>query len=167
MEDNLSLLKNIVLFEDFSDQQDVLKKIEKLFSERRAKKGEVILREGREGDELFIIKHGCVRILKKTLQKESFTVIILKAEQHVFFGEIGLLLNDKRSATVVAEENCTFLVTDRNKFIAFGEEEPYIALMITRQVAKILAQRLYKTNQDMVTIFSALVDEIEHERMLY
>ena len=161
MKDNILILKNIVLFKDFKDDRAVLKKIEKLFNEVSAKKGETIFREGREGDELYIIKRGSVRIVKNTLQNEPYTVVMLSAAQNVFFGEMGLLLNDTRSATVVAEEDSTFLVSNRKKFLEFGESEPYIALLITRQIAQILAQRLRKTNQDVVTLFSALVDEID------
>ena len=167
MEKNISILKSIVLFRDFKDEVKVLQKINKLFTEIKAKKGEMIIQEGKEGDELYIIKSGSVRILKNTLQNEPYTVVNLSANQNVFFGEIGLLLNDKRSATVVAEEDSTFLRTTRKKFLEFGEKEPYIALLITRQIAQILSQRLYKTNQDVVTLFSALVDEIDSEGMLY
>ncbi|MFW6138977.1 MAG: Crp/Fnr family transcriptional regulator [Spirochaetota bacterium] len=165
MKDNISILKNIVLFQDFKDDPQVLQKIEGLFVEKEAKKDRVIIKEGREGDELYIIKSGSVRILKNTLQNEPYTVVILSADQHVFFGEIGLLLNDKRSATVVAEQDCRFLVTTRKKFLEFGSKEPYIALLITRQIAYILAERLYKTNQDVVTLFSALVSEIDSESL--
>lgn len=161
MTENIAILENIVLFKDFKGNAGVMKKIEELFVERKAKKGEVIIREGDVGDELYIIKKGSVRILKNTLQNEPYTVVVLTAEENVFFGEIGLLLNDRRSATVVAEENCTFLVTNRKKFNQFGDQEPYVALLITRQVAHILSQRLLKTNQDVVTLFSALVSEIE------
>jgi CRP/FNR family cyclic AMP-dependent transcriptional regulator len=163
MNDNLSLLENIVLFQDFKSDKKVLRKIEALFVERRARRGERIIKEGEVGDELYIIKKGQVRVEKNTLQNEPYTVVTLTADQHVFFGEIGLLLNDTRSATVVAEEDCVFLVTNRRKFTEFGEKEPLVALMITRQVAQILAKRLHKTNQDVVTLFSALVSEIEGE----
>jgi len=161
MKDNLSVLKNIVLFKDFKENTEMLKKIEELFIEEKAKKGDVIIKEGDVGDELYIIKHGNVRILKNTLQDEPYTVVMLSDKKNVFFGEIGLLLHDKRSATVVAEDNSTFLVTNRKKFIKFGEDEPFIALMVTRQIAQILAKRLHKTNQDVVTLFSALVSEID------
>ena len=161
MDENLARLSNIVLFKDFKDNIEVLKKIEGLFTEMKVKKGEVIIKEGDEGDELYIIKSGAVRILKNTLQNEAYTVVNLNVDQNVFFGEIGLLLNDKRSATVTAEVDSTFMVTNRRKFLAFGEKEPYIALLITRQVAQMLSIRLTKSNQDVVTLFSALVDEIE------
>ena len=161
LSENLSILRNIVLFDDFKDDIDVLKKIEGLFTEKVSKKGEKIIREGDEGDELYIIKTGSVQIMKNTLQNEPYTVVKLNADQHVFFGEIGLLTNDKRSATVTAEVDSTLLMTNRHKFLEFGEKEPYIALLITRQIAQILSQRLSKSNQDVVTLFSALVDEIE------
>jgi len=166
MQDNLAILKNIVLFEDYKEDKEVLRKIEELFVERKARKGDKIIREGETGDELYIIKNGSVRIEKNTLQNEPYTVVQLTADQHVFFGEIGLLLHDTRSATVVAEENSTFLVTNRSKFLKFGEREPLVALKITRQIAQILAKRLQKTNQDVVTLFSALVTEIDSESSL-
>jgi CRP-like cAMP-binding protein len=158
---NLDLLARIVLFKDFKDNAEVLGKIEGLFVEKRAHRGEVIIREGDVGDELFIIKKGSVRIEKTTLQNEPYTVVMLSEDQNVFFGEIGLLLHDKRSATVRAEEDSVFLVTDRRKFEKFGEDNPYPALLITRQIAQILSKRLFKTNQDVVTLFSALVSEID------
>lgn len=161
MEDNTQLLKKIVLFKDFKDDPAVLKKINQLFVEKKARKGSVIIKEGDVGDELYIIKKGSVRILKNTLQNEPYTVVLLAEEQNVFFGEIGLLLNDRRSATVVAEDDSVFLVTTRDKFKKFGESESYVALLITRQIAQILARRLFKTNQDVVTLFSALVSEID------
>jgi CRP/FNR family cyclic AMP-dependent transcriptional regulator len=163
MNDNLPLLENIVLFQDFKKDKKVLRKIESLFVERKARRGDRIIKEGEVGDELYIIKKGQVRVEKNTLQNEPYTVVTLTADQHVFFGEIGLLLNDTRSATVVAEVDCVFLVTNRSKFTEFGENEPFVALMITRQIAQILAKRLHKTNQDVVTLFSALVSEIEGE----
>ena len=165
-QDNLSIPKNIVLFEDYKEDKKVLRKIEELFVERKARKGDKIIREGETGDELYIIKNGSVRIEKNTLQNEPYTVVQLTADQHVFFGEIGLLLHDTRSASVVAEQNSTFLVTNRNKFLKFGEREPLVALKITRQIAQILAKRLQKTNQDVVTLFSALVTEIDSESSL-
>lgn len=165
--DNVDILKYIVLFEDFKGDINTLKKIDNLFKERTAKKGDVIIHEDEEGDEIYIIKKGSVRILKNTLQNEPYTVVLLSAEQHVFFGEIGLLLNDKRSATVIAEEDCIFLVTNRKKFMELGIKEPYIILLITRKIAQILAKRLYKSNQDVVTLFSALVSEIDSEGMVF
>jgi CRP/FNR family cyclic AMP-dependent transcriptional regulator len=163
MKDNLAILKNIVLFKDFKEDEQVLKKIDELFIERKAKKGDKIIKEGEVGDELYIIKKGCVRVEKNTLQNEPYTVVQLTANQNVFFGEIGLLLHDTRSATVVAEDDSTFLVTNRDKFLKFGEREPFVAMKITRQIAQILAMRLQKTNQDVVTLFSALVTEIDSE----
>jgi len=163
---NVSILKNIVLFRDFKGDIEVLKKIEDIFEERKAKKGSVIIKEGELGDELYIIKKGSVSILKNTLQNEPYTVVNLSADQNVFFGEIGLLRNDKRSASVVAEEDCVFMVTNRSRFNDFGEKEPYIGLLITRQIAKILAERLSKSDQDVVTLFSALVSEIEGEEII-
>ena len=43
-----------------------------------------------------------------------------------------------------------------------GNDYPHIGLPITRAISKILAGRLRKTTEDMLTIFDALVSEIQN-----
>jgi CRP/FNR family cyclic AMP-dependent transcriptional regulator len=78
-----------------------------------------------------------------------------------FFGELALIDDDKRSATVVATEDSEFLVITKADFTRLGDTYPSIGLPITRAIAKILASRLRKTTGDMLTIFDALVSEIQ------
>jgi CRP-like cAMP-binding protein len=80
---------------------------------------------------------------------------------NIFFGEIALLDPDERSATVRCKTNCDFYVLDRNQFIKYGNENPKIGLVITRELSRILCRRLRKSNNDIVTLFDALVEEVE------
>jgi CRP-like cAMP-binding protein len=77
------------------------------------------------------------------------------------FGELSLLDRVLRSATVVAETDCRFLVIARERFHAFGDRHPAAGLVVTRRLAERLAARLRRANEDMVTLFSALVHEVE------
>jgi CRP/FNR family cyclic AMP-dependent transcriptional regulator len=126
---------------------------------RHARAGEATIREGSEGDSLFVILKGRVRTEKLTPFGDPYTVRVLKEGN--FFGELSLLDRDIRSATVVAETDCDFLVVDRERFLAFGNQHPRAGLEVTRRVAERLATRLRRANEDVITLFSALVHEIE------
>jgi glutaminase len=80
---------------------------------------------------------------------------------NIFFGEQALMDADQRSATVVAETDCECFVVKKEDFEALGGKNCHIGLVVTREIAKIISQRLRKANQDIITLFSALVTEIE------
>ena len=110
---------------------------------------------------MFIVFSGGVEILKKTRAGDNYTVVKLKAEYNVFFGEMALIDDDKRSATVRADMDSEFLVITKDAFHELGNKYPSIGLPVTRAISKILAGRLRKTTQDMLTLFDALVSEIQ------
>jgi voltage-gated potassium channel len=77
------------------------------------------------------------------------------------FGELALLDREQRSASVIAETQCDLLVIDRRSFVAFGDRYPEAGLVITRRIARNLTDRLRRANEDTVTLFTALVHELE------
>lgn len=121
--------------------------------------GETVIREGDVGDCLYAIVEGRVRTEKRTPAGDSWTVRF--HEKGGVFGELSLLDRVLRSATVVAETDCRFLVIERERFHAFGDRHPAAGLVVTRRLAERLASRLRRANEDMVTLFSALVHEVE------
>ncbi len=125
----------------------------------RVGSGETVVREGSEGDTMYVIKSGRVRVEKKTPYQDTYTVTFLGAGD--FFGEVALLNRDRRSATCIAENECEFLVLSRERFLAFGDEHPAAGLAVTRRIASDLAYRLLQANEDLITLFQALVEEVE------
>jgi CRP-like cAMP-binding protein len=77
-----------------------------------------------------------------------------------FFGELGLLDSDRRSATVTAETDCEVIVIERDRFLRFGDSNPTAGLSVTRRIASNLASRLRRANDDVITLFAALVHEV-------
>lgn len=153
-------LKQIPLFEEIKGNPDYITSLMKICRIREYKEGEVIIREGDLGSEMYIVYEGGVEIKKRTRAGDDYTVVKLKAEYNVFFGELALIDDDKRSATVIAREDSKFLVITKDNFLKLGNNQPEIGLPITRAIAKILAGRLRKTTSDMLTIFDALVNEL-------
>ena len=154
-------LKRIKLFEDFADDPEALEKIFHLGKTTTARKGDSVIQEGDIGDNLYILLSGTVRIQKTTLQNQPYTVVIMREDDNVYFGELALIDKDKRSATVVAESDIILFSISRHDFLQFCEENPYMGFKITMKIARKLSTSLRKMNRDVITLFEALVSEVE------
>lgn len=153
-------LKQIPLFAGICENNDFMNEVSRICTIRKYRKDEKIIKEGEIGSEMFIVYDGAVEIQKRSRAGDDFTVVKLKAEYNVFFGEMALVDDDKRSATVIALEDSVFIVIDKEDFEKLGNRKPEIGLPITRVILKTLTSRLRKTNEDMLTLFDALVNEI-------
>ena len=123
--------------------------------------GSAIVEEGSLGDAMYVLMKGRVRVEKLTPADDRYTVTFLSHDKGDFFGELALLDSDRRSATVTAESDCEVIVIDREKFQRFGDSNPAAGLSITRRIASNLATRLRRANDDVITLFAALVHEVE------
>ncbi|MEW6201212.1 MAG: cyclic nucleotide-binding domain-containing protein [bacterium] len=159
--EGIERLKQISIFKDIKDDEESLGSIFNIMKVEKYPANTKIITEGEHGSEMYILNKGRIRIEKKTLQDESYTVVLLRDEMNIFFGEQALMDSDQRSATVVAETECECFVVKKEDFEAFGNKYPALGLAVTREIARIISQRLRKTNQDMITLFEALVNEIE------
>ncbi|MEO8361349.1 MAG: cyclic nucleotide-binding domain-containing protein [Vicinamibacteria bacterium] len=128
---------------------------------QRVLTGQAIVEEGSVGDAMFVLMRGRVRVEKRTPSDDRYTVTFLSHEKGDFFGELGLLDSDRRSATVTAESECEVIVIERERFLHFGDSNTAAGLSITRRIASNLATRLRRANDDVITLFAALVHEVE------
>jgi MFS family permease len=84
--------------------------------------GDVVLREGEDSDKFFIIDSGLVEV--------THDGVVLRQEgPGEFFGEIGLLRDVPRTATVTAVEDTVLMVLGRDEFLAAvtGQDDAYRA----------------------------------------
>ena len=154
-------LKEVSFFSVFGNDREMMTKLAGLCGHKSFPSGKYIIREGHFGDELFIILNGEIEIIKNTLQNEPYTVTTLSSDAGcVYVGELALIDNDRRSASVMASTDCDCLLINRDDFIRFGDDNPLAGLAITRIIATQLAEKIRKANTDVITLFSALVDEV-------
>jgi len=156
-------LPHIGIFAPAVREQGGLDLLLGLLKPRNFATGAIVFNEGDEGHELYVLHRGRVRIRKRTPHGDDYTVVLLDEGQNAFFGEAGLMDLETRSATVSAETDVECFVMSRDDFTRLGDEHPRIGLLITREIAKIISQRLRKANQDLVTLLTALISEIEGE----
>ncbi len=124
--------------------------------------GTEIIREGETGNSMFIMVSGEVEITKRlTLVLDEDTpkervMIRLKAENGVYFGEMSLLENDTRSATVTASTDCRLLELKQKDFLDMVHQKPILGVKLLLRLAQLLSQHLRKTNQDVIKLTTAL-----------
>jgi CRP-like cAMP-binding protein len=153
-------LRKIKLFHAIKDDEERLTKLARIVTWQPCKAGVEVISEGLEGDEAYILYRGEVRIDKRTPDQEPYTIVALREDADVFFGELALMDKEVRSASVTAETDCEFLVLHRDDFIQLGEEDSRLGLLVTRAIAEELTKKLRQANQDMVLLFEALVEQV-------
>ena len=132
----LKLLKNVVLFKDLSMSE--LAVIDQMFHARHYLTDEVIFDEGEEGQGLFVVLSGRVKI---TLPADVNTVLI-ELGPGAFFGEVALLDQSVRTAQARAIEDAEIVALFRTEFYSLLETHSGIASRISFQLARVLAARL-------------------------
>ncbi|MCQ2613930.1 MAG: cyclic nucleotide-binding domain-containing protein [Treponemataceae bacterium] len=158
-------LSKVEIFSDFDTTNEIHRKIlEKvcvLLEPETFPKGAFIIKEGDLGNSLFILYEGTVQVKRNTPSNEQFAVVNLAAEQNVFFGEVALVDKDTRSASVLALTECRTLRLDGTTFKTLCDEEPILGYRVMYQISRRLAGSLRRSNRDMMTLYAALLDEVE------
>jgi CRP/FNR family transcriptional regulator, cyclic AMP receptor protein len=101
-------------------------------------KGEIILREGDIADSFYVIVAGQVKVYLSDENDSAREVILRTLKAGDFFGEIPLLDQAPRSASVAAMEKCELQVLSYGAFQRAMEASPDIA----RHVMEALANRV-------------------------
>lgn len=95
--------------------------------------GETIVKEGATGTALYVVLRGNVRV-----ERGGASVGDLRSND--FFGELALIEDEPRSASVIAVDEAECLLFPAWEFRALLEEHPQIAVAIMRA----LIQRLHR-----------------------
>lgn len=114
------------------------------FSERSCAPGEIVFRDGDFGDTLYLIWSGRVAIVKGDLDNP---ILLATRKAGEIFGEMALLENQPRSATVVALDATRLLEIDRTHFERFMNEAP----SVSRSIMELLSARLRRLSQERST----------------
>ena len=128
------MLERISLFSNLSTEQ--ISELEALGQERFAAKNSIVINEGDETDNLYIVLKGRVNALRSDESGRQF--IINRFGPFDYFGEMSFFDRNTRCATVNARERCTFMVLPRKAFFEFAARHPEIYKnMITSLLEKL------------------------------
>jgi signal transduction histidine kinase len=128
------LLRELYFFRGLT--QDDLLRVAAVCREESHDQGEVICREGTPADRFFIIISGCVEVWKDHGAREA-DLLAVHGPGHLF-GELALIDELPRSATVVAREPTRLLSVVREDFQRIVRENASVALTIMRSVSSMV-----------------------------
>ena len=134
-DEKLTMLRRIPLFNEFGGRQ--LERLGALADEVDVPGGKVLMRQGETGNDMMVLVTGTVGI-----ERDGERVNTLGPGD--FFGEIALVDEGTRTATVTTEGPARLLVIGHREFHSMMEEFPEIA----GQVMHALANRIRTLEPD-------------------
>lgn len=137
--ENILVLKKTVLFSAVPTV--VLRAVAARMEECCIRAGEPVVREGELGDSLYLIKKGRVRISKKIGASDSTDLAELTDGE--CFGEMAVVDEEVRSASVFAKDECILLRICREDLMDVIIEHPVIGMELLR----IFVKRLRSANE--------------------
>lgn len=135
-------LTTVGLFAGFG--QSEFDAIEPLLRRARYEKGSVIFREGDSGDELLIVTHGTASAY---LQLPQMNVRLASFAPGTMFGELALLDEGPRSATVIADEELVCYALSKANFAVLAAKAPAVAIRLVAAIGRELSGRLRGANR--------------------
>ncbi len=108
--------------------------------------GDAVIWEGDTGRELFIIAHGTASVKIKLAGKDRANRLATFSAGTVF-GEVALLDEQPRSATVEADKDLACYVPNENAFDTLTREHQPIAIRLLKNLGRELSRRLRRANQ--------------------
>ncbi len=135
----IDTLRHVPLFESLDDEAAA--ELCHLLESIDSRASSVLFRAGDEGDAMYLIERGKIRICVRAT--DGHEVTLTELEHGDFFGEMALLDGQRRSADAVVAEDARLAVLSREHFLSFVQSNPNVAL----EMLTALANRLRHTDE--------------------
>jgi uncharacterized membrane protein len=136
---NVDTLRHVPLFESLDTE--AAHELCELLESFDHKAGAILFRAGDQGDAMYLIEQGKVRIYVQA--KDGHEVTLTELHRGDFFGEMALLDGKPRSADARVTQDARLAVLSREHFLSFVSSNPNVAL----EMLTALANRLRHTDE--------------------
>jgi CRP/FNR family cyclic AMP-dependent transcriptional regulator len=130
--DRIRFLANVPLFRGLREKQ--LQMLNRRFVSRTYDPGDEIVTQGRGGAGLFIVLSGAAEAVR--VRRDGSRAVVNAFEPTDFFGELALLDDEPRTATVIALEPTECLVLSQWEFFGALREDPDMAIEVLQELAR-------------------------------
>lgn len=130
------LLRNVPLFSVLPESQIAL--LTSIVSRRSITRGTTVIAAGDPTDSLYILVSGRMKVMMS--DDEGREVILSILGPNEYFGEMGLLDDSPRSASVVSLESCEVLVLPKREFKTVLHDNTEMATALLRGLVKRLRE---------------------------
>jgi CRP-like cAMP-binding protein len=129
--DNLLVMSPLTALLSVEDRQKLISK----FQFQEFKQGETIVKEGEPGDAMFLIKSGRAEVT--TIDpKDHRKLTLARLGAGEFFGEVSLIKNKPRTATITALIPVELLVINRQSLDELTNEHPEMVSLLEQTIEK-------------------------------
>jgi CRP/FNR family cyclic AMP-dependent transcriptional regulator len=153
----LEALRSVPLFASLDDEAAT--ELRSLLSDKTVPQNTRLFRQGDQGDAMYLIESGRVRISIHDHDKQELTLAELA--QGDFFGEMAIIDGRQRSADAQVIEDARFAILSREAFLSFVRSNPDVAL----KMLSALTDRLRRTDELLRSRVSRNANEEEKARL--
>jgi CRP/FNR family cyclic AMP-dependent transcriptional regulator len=129
-------LSHISIFEGLPEKE--LAALQELCITRTYPKNTVIINEGDQANAMYICTGGKVKVYVSDENGREFVLNSMGPDE--YFGELSLLDDDTRSASVITTDKSTFSILYKDDFTKVILNNPQIALVLLRNLAQRIRQ---------------------------
>lgn len=140
LNDEVELLKGVPIFAKLEPAR--LKLIAFTSERMNFAEGQEVCHQGDPGDTMYVILGGVADVL---IDSDKGQIAVAEMKKNNFFGEIALLCDVPRTATIKARESLTTLKITKDMFYRLVAEFPDMAI----EVMRVLAHRVEDTNNKL------------------
>lgn len=154
-----AVLKKISLFKELEETR--LEEVASICRKKSYREGAVVIREGEPGDEMYVVMEGEVGISRRIDtelpggKRISFEKKLAVLGPGSYFGEVAVLENEVRSATVRAESAIKTLVIKKDRIQELMEKDPVLGFRVLQAMSRVLCARLRKADTDITKLLTA------------
>jgi len=145
MADATDLLRKVAIFKDLTD--DELALVAEVCREETFTSGEHIFHEGEQGNRLYLIVHGEVRISRQVPGSGEEALAVLKPG--ALFGEMAVFDRSERSTDAISNGGTTALTITRAEFEILLDFNRDVAYKVLWACVRLLSARLRSTNDSL------------------
>lgn len=143
----INVLRKVPLFKGL--QKGDLEQVLSLLEEEIYPSETVIIEEGSVGDSMFIILKGSVKVLKRVNAEEG--MVINRLEKESYFGELALIDNLPRSATIETNERSIIFRLRKKMLDKLLSHNTEIARIFYKNCLMVTFSRYRKITRDFTT----------------
>lgn len=128
-------LRSLPILEELDDA--MLEEAASLFVTEHYVADRIVVHEGDRGDKFYIIVRGKIAVTRNGPAGEAQEIAVLQDGDH--FGEIALLRNVPRNATIRTLTHCVFLTLQREQFLNLFAKAPHMREVLEQTLLKRIA----------------------------
>ncbi len=128
----MNFLSKVPLFNGLSDQD--LQPLLDSVMRKTYRKNTIVMTQGDTTESLYIIESGRVRVFITDEEGKEFVIAVRGPGDYL--GELALIDQQPRCASVMTLETCSFLIITRESFMAWLELNPNCAIVLLQAISK-------------------------------